>query len=119
MLSKLFTSFDKECSRLDLFKLYTIGDCYVVMGFNDKRNRKTPSEEAHDVTQLAVSMIRDIRKVRENMKIDLNMRIGIHTGSVTGGIIGTDLVRFDVYGKDYIAANKMESGGIPGHICVS
>lgn len=35
MLSELFTDFDKECNRLDLYKVYTIGDCYVVMGFLD------------------------------------------------------------------------------------
>ena len=47
------------------------------------------------------------------------MRIGIHTGSSVAGIIGTDLVRFDVYGKDSVIANKMESGGEPGKINVS
>lgn len=80
MLSKLFTEFDIECNRLNLFKLYTIGDCYVVMGFMDKRNRKSPAEEAHDVVQLGISMIRIIAKVRKMIKFDgLNMRIGIHT----------------------------------------
>lgn len=80
MLSKLFTEFDKECNRLNLFKLYTIGDCYVVMGFLDKRNRKSPSEEANDVVQLGISMIKIIKNVRKLIKFDgLDMRIGIHT----------------------------------------
>lgn len=84
MLSKLFTEFDKECNRLNLFKLYTIGDCYVVMGFMDKRNRKPPAEEAHDVVQLGISMIHNIAKVRKMVKYDdLNMRIGIHTVGLT------------------------------------
>lgn len=84
MLSKLFTEFDMECNRLNLFKLYTIGDCYVVMGFMDKRNRKSPAEEAHDVVQLGISMIRIIAKVRKMIKFDgLNMRIGIHTVNPT------------------------------------
>jgi class 3 adenylate cyclase len=45
MLSRLFTDFDKECNRLNLFKLYTIGDCYVVMSLTDKKDRKTIPEE--------------------------------------------------------------------------
>lgn len=49
MLSQLFTAFDKECNKLNLYKLYTIGDCYVVMSFLDKNNRKKPSEEANDL----------------------------------------------------------------------
>jgi class 3 adenylate cyclase len=98
MLSRLFTAFDKECLRLNLYKIYTIGDCYVVMGFMDDNNRKSPQEEANDVTLLGISMINMINKVRDQLRIDLNMRIGIHTGDVFGGIIGTDIVRFDVYG---------------------
>ena len=81
MLSRLFINFDIECQKLDLFKIYTIGDCYVVMGFTDKNNRKDPSEEAHNVVKLGIKMIEIIQKVRKNLRIDLNMRIGIHTVS--------------------------------------
>lgn len=120
MLSQLFTAFDKECNSLDLYKLYTIGDCYVVMSFLDKNNRKSPAEEAADVLRLSVFMLQTIQKVRVRIKFDkLNMRIGIHTGTVFGGVIGTDIVRFDLYGPDVLTANKMESGGEPGQINVS
>lgn len=120
MLSRLFTDFDMECNRLGLYKLYTIGDCYVVMSITDKFNRKTVPDEANDVLQLAISLLRIISKVRKQLNFDkLNMRIGIHTGDIYGGIIGTEITRFDIYGKDVLIANKMESGGEPGKICVS
>ena len=82
MLSNLFTDFDKECNRLSLFKIYTIGDCYVVMGFLDKYNRRDIREEANSVAQMGISMIRTINQVRDRLKIDLNMRIGIHTVNI-------------------------------------
>lgn len=44
------------------------------------------------------------------------MRIGIHTGSVIGGVMGTDIVRYDIYGPDVLIANKMESNGKKGNI---
>lgn len=47
------------------------------------------------------------------------MRIGIHTGNIIGGIIGTELVRYDIYGKDVSMANKMESNGKEGSVMVS
>lgn len=47
------------------------------------------------------------------------MRIGIHFGKVIGGIIGSDIIRFDIYGDDVIIANKMESEGVKGRINVS
>lgn len=55
------------------------------------------------------------------------MRIGIHTvlnyiyyqGNVIGGIIGTDIIRYDVYGKDILIANKMESSSEEGRVLIS
>eukprot|EP01017_Pseudomicrothorax_dubius_P031219 TRINITY_DN3964_c0_g1_i2.p1 TRINITY_DN3964_c0_g1~~TRINITY_DN3964_c0_g1_i2.p1 ORF type:complete len:109 (-),score=22.71 TRINITY_DN3964_c0_g1_i2:19-345(-) len=47
------------------------------------------------------------------------MRIGIHTGECIGGVIGTDIVRYDFYGKDVLIANKMESNGVEGKIHIS
>jgi class 3 adenylate cyclase len=47
------------------------------------------------------------------------MRIGIHTGNIYGGIIGTEIVRYDIYGRDVLIANKMESGGQEGKIMIS
>lgn len=42
------------------------------------------------------------------------MRIGIHTGDIVAGIVGMDIVRYDIYGKDVMIANKMEQQGKKG-----
>ena len=78
---------------------------------------------------MGFSMIEIIRDVRKKINFEkLDMRIGIHTvsfiffiiqGHVIGGIIGTDIVRYDIYGKDVSIANKMESNGEEGHIMIS
>jgi len=47
------------------------------------------------------------------------MRIGIHTGKVVAGIIGSKVVRYDIFGNGVLIANKMESNGIPGKVCIS
>lgn len=39
------------------------------------------------------------------------MRIGAHTGDIIGGVVGTDVVRYDIYGENVTIANKMESNG--------
>lgn len=80
MLSKLFTDFDKECDALNLFKVYTIGDCYVALGFLDSKNRAKPHEEALNVLEFAFKMVDIVAKVRKEINFDeLAMRIGIHT----------------------------------------
>ena len=47
------------------------------------------------------------------------MRIGIHTGNIIGGIIGTKLVRYDIFGKDVQIANRIETNGVDGAVCIS
>jgi class 3 adenylate cyclase len=47
------------------------------------------------------------------------MRIGIHTGNIIGGVIGTDIVRFDIYGQDVSISNTMESSGASDRIHIS
>jgi class 3 adenylate cyclase len=49
----------------------------------------------------------------------LNMRIGVHTGTIIGGIVGTDIVRYDIYGSDVVVANKFEETGKIGKIHIS
>jgi class 3 adenylate cyclase len=120
MLSQLFTSFDIECNNLNLYKVYTIGDCYVVMSVLDKNKRKDFSEECENVVELGFRMIEIIARVRESVKFDaLHMRIGIHTGKVMGGVIGTGIVRYDLYGQDVLIANKMESSGESDRVHIS
>lgn len=120
MLSKLFTSFDKECNRLNLYKVYTIGDCYVVMSFLDKNARTSPQDECMDVVELGLKMIDIIATVRKEVNFDgLHMRIGIHTGKIIGGVIGTGIIRYDLYGHDVLIANKMESSGKEDAVHVS
>lgn len=50
---------------------------------------------------------------------DLGMRIGIHTGDIMGGIVGTDIIRFDIYGENVNIANNMESLGSKMKINIS
>ena len=78
MLRGLFTEFDKYAKLHEVYKVYTIGDCYVVLGFLDI-NARDPDFETLNVLNMAFSMLEVIKEVRQ--KIDyhqLDMRIGIY-----------------------------------------
>jgi len=65
-----------------------------------------------------LQVIKEVREEDEASK-DLNMRIGIHTGEVVAGFIGSKLVRYDIFGEGVLIANKMESHGEAGAVCIS
>ena len=108
--------------------MHTIGDCYVIMSYTGKiaKERRSPVvqiEEAFRVIQVGLEMINIIAEERSKTKNpalrNLDMRIGIHTGKIVGGIIGTKVVRYDIFGQDVLIANKMESNGLAGAVCIS
>jgi phospholipid-translocating ATPase len=118
MLSELFTRFDRLCLEFSVYKVYTIGDCYVAMGYEGK-DRRNPVKEAVMTMNFAFELLKVIQEVNEKIDAGLNMRIGLHTGDIIGAITGTNIVRYDIYGKDVLIANKMESNGLAGMIHVS
>ncbi|CAD8159949.1 unnamed protein product [Paramecium octaurelia] len=119
MLRNLFSNFDEYCQKAEIYKLFTIGDCYVCMGVLDCKKRD-PAGEAQKVLAFGFSMIEIINHYKKDPQYQhLNMRIGVHTGRVLGGVVGTDVVRYDIYGEDVTIANLMESSGQEGKILVS
>ena len=122
LLSELFQRMDNLCIKNNVYKVHTIGDCYVVSGYTGKvsNEKRDVYQEAINVIETGFDMLDIIRTVREEMAIEgLDMRIGIHTGMMTAGIIGSNIVRYDIFGSDVLIANKMESNGAHGKVCVS
>lgn len=116
-LQKLFARFDQLCEENKVFKIHTVGNKYIVMGFNGKiektkRNKAIIVDEAHRVIQTGFEMLDILKEIQEASQSEhtknLKLRIGIHTGKVIAGIIGSKVVRYDIFGEGVLITNKIE-----------
>lgn len=68
-------------------------------------------------------MIKIIKEVRARVKresgVDVNMRIGVHSGKIISGILGANKWQYDVWSRDVVIANKMEQTGKPGKVHIT
>lgn len=74
---------------------------------------------AKNCVELGLQMIRDIRELRLERNLPIDMRIGIHSGNIIGGVMGANKWQYDIWSKDVIIANKIESTGISGKIHIT
>jgi len=119
MLSNLFSEFDQLCLVHKAYKVYTIGDCYIAMGYWDRESLRNPGLECRNIVLMAEDMKKVIAQINDDYFTDLNMRIGVHTGEIIGAMVGTSIVRYDIYGRDVLIAFKMEANSRPGEINLS
>jgi adenylate cyclase len=115
MLGELFSRFDRIVAQHGLEKIKTIGDCYMVAAGIPQ---PLPGH-LKKLAQAAVQMLEETSKARAPDGSPIMIRIGIHTGPVTAGVIGEAKFIFDVWGDTVNTASRMESHGAPGHIQVT
>jgi len=115
LLNELFARFDRVVARYGLEKIKTIGDCYMVAS-------GIPEVHPDHLQKLmcaALEMLSEVGKVRTPGGRPLTVRIGMHTGPVTAGVIGESKFIFDVWGDTVNVASRMESSGVAGQIQVT
>ncbi|HEX3703791.1 MAG TPA: adenylate/guanylate cyclase domain-containing protein [Vicinamibacterales bacterium] len=115
VLHGFFKSFDEIAERYGLEKLKTIGDSYFCAGGLPVRNPSHPV----DATLAAFEMIREVEQRVLPDGTRWAVRIGLHTGPVVAGVVGTKKFAFDVWGDTVNRASRVESAGTPNRINVS
>lgn len=115
LLNDIFSLFDSLAEKHNLEKIKTIGDAYMVVG-----GLPTPRpDHAEAVANMALDMLAAVGGRTRDTGGLLQVRIGIHTGPVVAGVIGTRKFNYDLWGDTVNIASRMESSGVPGAIQVT
>jgi class 3 adenylate cyclase len=114
-LNRIFSAFDDLCRRLQIEKIKTIGDAYMAAaGVPLPR-----ANHAEVIADFALAMLAALERVNAAAEVPFQMRIGIHTGPVVAGVIGSHRFLYDIWGDTVNLASRLESHGLPGRIHVS
>jgi class 3 adenylate cyclase len=122
LLQEVYREFDMIAKRLRVFKVETIGDCYMaVAGLPNPQ-----PNHARLMARFANECLLQIRETTSRLSdklgegtSDLTLRIGLHSGPVTAGILRGEKSRFQLFGDTVNTASRMESTGEKNRIQVS
>jgi class 3 adenylate cyclase len=115
VLNELFGRFDELAATHGLEKIKTIGDGYmavagVPLAVDDHADRSV---------RFALDLLDTTDALAAELKMPLEIRVGIHSGPLVAGVIGRDKLAYDLWGDTVNVASRMESQGMPGRIQIS
>ena len=115
MLGTIFSKLDEISDSKGVDKVKTIGDCYMAVA----GVRSPSSQSAQAMAEFAIEALAFVHAYAEECDIPLQMRIGMSTGSLVSGVIGTRVPIFDLWGGPVNDASRLQQEGVPGAIQVA
>ncbi|MEO8068782.1 MAG: adenylate/guanylate cyclase domain-containing protein [Flavobacteriales bacterium] len=115
-LDRFFRAFDRLCDTYRMEKIKTIGDAYMCVA-------GVPNEDADhamNATRMALAMLSEVQRINAERALEGQeawpIRIGLHSGPLTAGVVGEKKFAFDIWGGTVNLASRMESSGEAGHV---
>jgi class 3 adenylate cyclase/CheY-like chemotaxis protein len=114
-LNQLFSEFDRLAEDAGIEKIKTIGDNYMAVA-------GVPTPRANHVrmaAKFALDMVAATARLRSRLPVPFSIRVGLHSGPVMAGVIGTRKFAYDVWGDTVNIAARLEAAGQPNRVLAS
>jgi adenylate cyclase len=114
LLNRLVSTFDQLAQRHGVEKIKTIGDAYMVAsGIPIHR-----ADHTEALAAMALDMLIAVRNLSAAENLAIEIRIGMASGPIMAGVIGTKKFSYDVWGDPVNLASRLESASAPGRILI-
>ncbi len=114
-----FRKFDEIIVLNNLEKIKTMGDAYMCAGGVPVKNNTNPIDTCLAALQIQESMRIMREDAKQSGRIVWDLRLGINTGEITAGVIGSEKLAYDIWGSTVNQAHRMEMLGEPGKVTIS
>lgn len=114
-LNEVFSEMDRLVEKYGLEKIKTIGDAYMAAGGVPDRMRN----HAEAVANFSLELLDVLPRIAQKVKMPVRLRIGVHTGPVVAGVIGSKKFIYDLWGDTVNTASRLEASGVESRIHIS
>lgn len=114
-LNELYGRFDESAEKYSCLRIKLLGDCYYCVSGLPEYDE----QHAMNCILMGLEMIKIIQSIGQSRNVDIDMRIGIHSGSVLSGLLGLRKWQFDIWSFDAMKASRMEHSGQPGFVHIT
>ena len=118
-IHEYFSMFDQITSKYNIEKIKTIGDSYMCAGGIPQANETHHMDVVKAALEIQAYMLEKKAEREKSGELYFELRLGIHTGPVVAGIVGTKKFAYDIWGDTVNVASRMESQGVPGKVNIS
>jgi len=115
VLNKIFHRFDDLVNKHGLEKIKTMGDGYLAVAGVPEPD----TNHCQKAVNFALEVRKEIEKFNNETGLNINARIGLETGPLVAGVIGSSKFIYDIWGDSVNTASRMESTGTPGKIQIT
>ncbi|GJQ69469.1 hypothetical protein Trydic_g6576 [Trypoxylus dichotomus] len=114
-MNEVFSAFDQLVDKFNVYKVETVGQIYMAASGAPERTEK----HAQNIADISLCMINKVKEVSKDLGSDVDVRIGMHSGSAVAGVVGIKVPRYCFFGDTVNTASRMQSTSLPGKINVS
>lgn len=118
-LNECFLKFDEIAEKYRLEKIKTMGDAYMCAGGLPVENDTHPVDAIAAAKEILAFIEHRNQKLAAAGKAPWPIRIGIHTGELVAGVVGSKKFAYDIWGDTVNVASRMETNSEPGQINIS